>query len=148
MQPALLRASCHPACQSNQQDAHKLLHPGKHNLMLLLIISSAIGIADSRGRTGAEKQNLAQSFVGVNSGRQRCGFEISRLQNSSHSGLNGVPSTCASATRIGRFSNADRKYIPGGSKGISIEQVHAKRLDSLITGSALNEAKKRSSKDL
>ena len=66
-------------------------------------------------RAAAEEQNLAQSFVGVNPGRQRCGFEISRVANPSYSGLNGVTFACDSATRIGQFSNADRKSSLGNS---------------------------------
>ncbi len=43
---------------------------GKHNPLLILIFAFAIRIADLAGLIGAEKQNLAQPFVGVNLGRQ------------------------------------------------------------------------------
>ena len=45
------------------------LELGKHNSLLLLILAFAVGIADLAGFIGAEKQNLAQPFVGVNLGR-------------------------------------------------------------------------------
>jgi hypothetical protein len=72
-------------------------------------------------RAAAEEQNLAQSFVGVNPGRQRCGFEISRVQNPSCSGLNGVTFNCDSATRIGDFPT----QIVSTSLGNSMDRAKA-----------------------
>jgi len=45
------------------------LQLGKHNPLLFLVFSLAVGIAHLARFIGAEEQNLAQPFVGVNLGR-------------------------------------------------------------------------------
>jgi hypothetical protein len=42
---------------------------GQHNSLLVLVFALAIRIADLTGFIAAEKQNLAQPFVGINLGR-------------------------------------------------------------------------------
>ena len=50
-----------------------LLKLGQHNSLLVLVFALAIRIADLTGLIGAEEQNLAQPFVGIDLGRERRG---------------------------------------------------------------------------
>ena len=54
----------------NQSCLQLPLKPGKNDSLLFLILALAIGVTDLAGLAGAEKQNPAQPFVGVNPGWQ------------------------------------------------------------------------------
>src|SRR6185437_196908 len=75
---------------------------GKHDTLLLLIFALAIGIADFAGLISPEKQNLAQSLVGVNLGRQRRGIGNFQGHKAFPFRLEGSYVHNDSATRIGR----------------------------------------------
>src|ERR1035437_4903343 len=75
--PAPHEDPTHPHCRTAIATSHTIstrptagrLKFWKHDSLLLLILTLAIGIADFAGFIGAEEQNLAQPFVGINLGR-------------------------------------------------------------------------------
>jgi hypothetical protein len=66
-----------------------------------------------------EKQNLAQPSLAWTLTDSGVALEKSSVANLIRSGLNSITLPCVSATRAGRFSNADRKYITGNTKKLN-----------------------------
>jgi len=76
---------------------------GKYIPLLLPALTLAITKADLAGFIGAEKQNLAQPFVGVNPGLRRSGLRDLEGRESLPFRLQWRPVHNDSATRIGRL---------------------------------------------
>ena len=54
---------------------------GKNDALLVLIFALAVGVADLAHLIGLEEEDLAESFVGVDTRRQGCGVGDFRVTN-------------------------------------------------------------------
>jgi len=115
----------------------------KRNPSLLLVLALATGIADLAGFLGAKNQNLAQPVVGVNPGRQRSGIRDLDGRESLPFRLEWHCVHSDSATRIGRLSNADCRYILGLRK-YPMDRADADQFGGTITELAQTDTNKRS----
>jgi hypothetical protein len=117
----------------------------QHNPLPRLVFALAVGVAGFAHLVGLEEQNLAESFVGVDARRKRCGVGDFEVTKPSHSGSNGVTFTMMPQrawvllpTQIVRTSRGILKY--------STERANANELGGTMQTSERMVTNERSSK--
>src|ERR1700722_10766781 len=102
-----------PTGRSGSSPLSKL---GQDDSLLLLILSLAVGVAGLAGLISMKEQNLAQSFVCIDSGGQRCGVGDLQRHKPFPLRLKRRYIHDDAATRVRRLANADRKNVSGNTK--------------------------------